>query len=339
MKVVTIAGTRPEWIRLSQIIPKLDRFCDHILVDTMQNYDENLRDIFFEELNIRKPDYKLGMDGKDLGGQLATLLFDLYPVLVKEKPDAFLVLGDTNSSLGAILAKRLGIRVFHLEAGNRCHDPKSPEEVNRKIIDHCTDIHLPYTELSRQNLLREGIPAQKIFVVGNPIKEVIDSVEYKEPVTNYKYLVTLHRQENVDNPERLKEFLKAINNLHGTVLSPMHPRTRKKITDKVGVQVRVVNPLGFKEFIARERSVECVLTDSGTVQEECAIFGVPCVTLRDTTERPETLETGSNIVVGLERIADGIRIATELKPQSVPREYGYSDVSDRVVKIVLGHYV
>lgn len=340
MKVLTIAGTRPEWIRLSLIIPKLDKLCDQILVDTGQNYDTNLRDIFFKELNIRKPNYELEATGT-FGEQISNILVELEEIIADERPDAFLVLGDTNSSLGAIMAKRMGIRVFHMEAGNRCYDDRVPEEVNRRIIDHSSDILMPYTERSRQNLLDEGIHSSRIFVTGNPIKEVLDHFpDTRKKVKGDYYLVTLHRQENVDNPERLVKFVQAFSQLDKPVKWSVHPRTRKQLGDRIMPKnIEVLEPLGFKEFISLERSAYCVLTDSGTVQEECCIFGVPCVTLRDSTERPETVEVGSNFISGCEpeSILQGIKtvVGTKWTP---PPEYLVDNVSDTVCKIVLGYW-
>lgn len=341
MKVVTIAGTRPEWIRLSLIIPKLDKFCEHVLIDTGQNYDKNLRDVFFEKLDIRVPDYALLCTGS-FAEQASKLFPILEEILLKEKPDAFLVLGDTNSSLGAIVAKRLGIRVFHMEAGNRCYDDRVPEEVNRRIIDHSSDILMPYTERSRQNLLGEGIHSSRIYVTGNPIKEVIDHfTKYVKTEIEPYYLVTLHRQENVDDPKRLKKFLQAFSMLDKRVLWSVHPRTLKQLGDRQLPQnVFTSKPLGFREFIDLERNAACVLTDSGTVQEECAIFGVPCVTLRDSTERPETIESGSNFISGCEpeSILRGIEVVTRPGIKQAPEEYFVENVSDTVIKIVLGYY-
>lgn len=318
------------------IIPKLDKFCDHVLIDTGQNYDVNLRDVFFQELNIREPDYKLGAVGS-FAEQLGIMLPELERLLLYEKPDAFLVLGDTNSSLGAIVAKRLCIRVFHMEAGNRCFDDRVPEEVNRRIIDHSSDILLPYTERSRQNLLDEGIHSSRIYVTGNPIKEVLDTMTHEVFKGDY-YLVTLHRQENVDDPGRLAKFVEAINKLDKTVHWSVHPRTRKYLKG-TAPHVLLHEPMGFNEFIGLQKSAHCVLTDSGTVQEECAIFGVPVVTLRDTTERPETIEFGSNFIAGCdaESILRGVKLATSTKGLTPP-EYLVDNVSDTVCKIVLGYY-
>lgn len=344
MKVITMIGCRPELIRLCLIIPKLDKVCKQILVHTGQNYDPNLNGIFMEQLNIREPDYKLGATGT-FAEQLATIMVMLEKVIEKEMPDAFLVLGDTNSSLGAIMAKRHGIRVFHMEAGNRCYDDKVPEEVNRRIIDHTSDILLPYTERSRQNLLAEGMPGQRIYVTGNPILEVltafkedIDKVEVKQ---GEYYLVTLHRAENVDNPERLAKFIQAINGLDLPVIWSVHPRTRKQLKDhEVAEHVELVEPLGLFEFVSLQKNAYCVLTDSGTVQEECAILDVPVVTLRDSTERPETIEAGSNFIAGCdpEKIQLGVWLATHNRTHLVPEEYMVKNVSDTVVRIVLGHW-
>lgn len=340
MKVITLAGTRPEWIRLSQIIPKLDKHCEHVLVDTGQNYDKNLRDVFFKELSIREPDHELNIGGTP-GEQIAGLVEGLEAVIGLEEPDAFLVLGDTNSSLGAIMAKRMGVRVFHMEAGNRCFDDRVPEEVNRRIIDHCTDVHMPYTERSRQNLLAEGVHSGKIFVTGNPIREVLLALDVKREFEGDYYLATLHRQENVDDPERLKKFVKAFNSLDKPVHWSVHPRTRQRLKGlKLKKHVILHEPMGLKEFVGAELSAYCVLTDSGTVQEECAIFGVPVVTLRDCTERPETIESGSNFIAGCEpeSILRGVEIATQPGAKKAPEEYFVDNVSDTVVKIVLGFY-
>lgn len=344
MKVVTIAGTRPEWIRLSRIIPKLDELCDHVLIDTEQNYDHNLSGVFKQELGIRNPDYFLHAKGS-FGEQTAKIFTMLENILIKEQPDRFLVLGDTNSSLGAILAKRLGIRVFHMEAGNRCFDDRVPEEVNRRIIDHSSDILLPYTERSRQNLLDEGIHSSRIYVTGNPIKEVLDhfksEIDAKTGIDQDYFLVTLHRSENIDNPLRLNKFIEALNKLDKPVIWPIHPHTKKLINHDIRANVKLVNPLGLFKFVKLEKNAYCVLTDSGTVQEECAIFGVPCVTLRDSTERPETIESGSNFISGCEpdQILKGIEVVTQPGIRQAPSEYFVENVSDSVVKIVLSYYV
>ena len=315
MKILTVLGTRPEIIRLSLVIEKLDAICDHILVHTGQNFDPSLNDIFFKQLGIRTPDEFLDARGT-FGEQVGVIFSKIEKILLAKKPDKFLVLGDTNSTLAAIMAKRLGIPVYHMEAGNRCHDDRVPEEINRRIIDHSSDVLMPYTERSRQNLLREGIPGERIFVTGNPILEVIrkhqteidQSDTFKElDIHPGKYLlITLHRAENVDDEVRLRQFAEAFDLLQKRYEIPLivstHPHTRIRL-ESFGIvvnnpQIRLLEPFGFFDFIALEQKARCVLSDSGTVQEESAIFKVPNVTLRDVTERPETIECGSNILTG-----------------------------------------
>jgi len=355
--IMTVAGTRPELIRLSRIIPKLDKFSKHIFVYTGQNYDELLKDIFFKELNIRQPDYHFSAAGT-FAAQQAEILTGTETLIEKEKPDKFVVLGDTNSALSAIVAKRMGVTVMHLEAGNRCYDDRVPEEVNRRIIDHCSDIFLPYTERSRQNLIREGIAGEKIFVIGNPIREVLnyngDRINASKILTklglhrgNY-FLVTLHRAENVDNSDRLMKFIHALAALEGKYSIPVivstHPHTRKILDscfDYSCTKVQFLEPFGFFDFVKLEQNAKCILTDSGTVQEEAAIFGVPNVILRDTTERPEVVECGSAFVSGanVEDILKGVEIA--LIPSMdwvVPPEYSVYNTSDRVLKIITSFY-
>jgi UDP-N-acetylglucosamine 2-epimerase (non-hydrolysing) len=358
MKVITILGTRPEIIRLSRIIEKLDRLCDHILIHTGQNYDVNLNDIFFQQLGVRKPNHFLGAKGS-FGEQIGAVLTQSERVMLEEKPDRFLVLGDTNSSLAAIMAKRLNIPVYHMEAGNRCFDDRVPEEVNRRIIDHSSDVLMPYTERSRQNLLREGISANRIHVTGNPIYEVIQHYdqqisestilsELKLESKKY-FLVTMHREENVDIESRLKGITTALDRLQQEhkipVIVSTHPRTRMRM-NSFGIllknqEVRFLDPFRFFDFITLERNALCVLSDSGTVQEECSIFRVPNVTMRDVTERPETIECGSNMLSGTdpEMIVSCVRTVIDQKTQwLVPSEYLIDQVSNIVVKIMLGFY-
>lgn len=357
MKVMTILGTRPEIIRLSRIIPRLDEFCDHTLVHTGQNYDRTLYDIFFEELGVRKPDHILECSSETMMGQLGMILTECEKVILKERPDRLLILGDTNSGLSAIAAKRMGIPVFHMEAGNRCYDDRVPEETNRRIIDHSSDILMPYTERSRANLLREGIEASRIYVTGNPIKEVLDF--YKEKIDNSRimekldidkgryFIVTIHREENVDQPERLSCFIDSFRRLYDEygipVIVSMHPRTRSQLHKQGKVTpdgVQVIDPLGLIDFVHLEKNAMCVLTDSGTVQEECCIFGLPNVTLRDVTERPETIEVGSNILSGAQpdTILSCVKVVLNQSCDwTPPHEYLAGDVSGTVVKIVLGY--
>lgn len=360
MKIMTILGTRPELIRMSRIIGKLDEECTHVLVHTGQNFDKSLKDIFFEELDIRQPDYFLEVQGRTASEQIGQILARSEEVMEKERPDRILLLGDTNSSLSAIIAKRRGIPVFHMEAGNRCYDDRVPEEVNRRIIDHSSDILMPYTERSRANLLREGISGERIFVTGNPILEVITS--YSGRISRSEvldrlgiekeqfFLVTLHRSENVDLPDRLRDFLMALSALgrqyNVPVICSLHPRTRDKIR-KFGIEVdreiiRLCEPFGFFDFLRLERDARCVLSDSGTVQEECCILHVPSVTLRDVTERPETLECGSTMLAGSdkERILTCVRHALSVPPiWNAPREYLDEHVSSTVLRILLSYHL
>lgn len=356
MKIMTILGTRPEIIRLSLIIKKLDQHSRHVLVHTGQNYDPNLKDIFLDSLEVRQPDYYLNARGS-FGEQVGLILKESEAVMLKEKPDRLLILGDTNSGLAAIIAKRLGIPIFHMEAGNRCYDDRVPEEVNRRIIDHSSDILMPYTQRSRDNLLAEGIPGRRIYVTGNPIKEVIDhfagNIESSRVLETLglkekQYLlVTLHRAENVDMPQRLQQFMTALSRLHKEygqpVVCSLHPRTRQKMKEyKIAAEgVTFLEPLGFFPFVHLEQHARCVLSDSGTVQEECCIFKVPSVTLRDATERPETIEVGSNMLSGSEpgRILECVRLvlgnSCDWEP---PGEYMVTNVTASVLKILLGYH-
>jgi UDP-N-acetylglucosamine 2-epimerase (non-hydrolysing) len=357
MKVLTVLGTRPEIIRLSQIIARLDQICEHIVVHTGQNYDPNLNDIFFKQMGVRQPDYFLGVSGT-FGEQAGAILSKIEPILISEKPDKFLVLGDTNSALAAFIAKRMGIPVYHMEAGNRCFDDRVPEEFNRRVIDHSSDILMPYTEHSRQNLLREGIASQRIFVTGNPILEVLKKHENEinaSPIFDQLglqpkqyFLVTMHRAENVDVEERLHSLTQALHLLQERYKIPVivstHPRTRLRM-EKNGIQssgadVRYLPPFGFFEFVALEKNAKLVLSDSGTVQEECSIFRVPNVTLRDVTERPETIECGSNILSGAQQ--DSIMTCAEIALShnpiwNPPAEYLIENVSETVIKIIVGY--
>jgi UDP-N-acetylglucosamine 2-epimerase (non-hydrolysing) len=354
---MTLIGTRPEFIRLSRIIQKLDGLCCQVIVHTGQNYDVNLNDVFFQEMNIRAPNHYLGARGS-FGEQVGTIFTRIEPLLREEKPDRFLVLGDTNSSLAAVVAKRMGIPVYHMEAGNRCYDDRVPEEVNRRIIDHSSDILMPYTHRSKENLLREGVERQRIFVIGNPICEVLESYAAQIEASNVLerfgvtpgdyFLVTLHRAENVDDPERLARLLQGLDLVAETyrtrMIVSLHPHTANNIErykpQHGSDRVHFSRPLGFFDFAKLERHAQCVLTDSGTVQEECAILGIPNVTVRDTTERAETVECGSNILSGStpQMLVQAVRIAVKSsKDWRPPREYLEGCVSDTVTKIVLGY--
>jgi UDP-N-acetylglucosamine 2-epimerase len=358
MKIMTIFGTRPEIIRLSLIMKMLDQYAEQITVHTGQNYDESLSDVFLRELEIRTPDEHFGIKSKTFGQQIGQILQKTDEALEKHRPDKVLILGDTNSALSAVVAARRGIPVFHMEAGNRCYDDRVPEEVNRRIIDHSSQVLLPYTQRSKDNLVREGVERERIFVTGNPIKEVIDAysdrieesaVLEKLGVDKYEFfLVTLHRAENVDRPERLQRifegFAEVTKKFGKQMLISTHPRTAEKLTE-FGIRpgtdsIRLLKPLGFFDFVKLEKNALAVLTDSGTVQEECAIFGIPNVTLRDVTERPETVECGSNILCGAapSLIAKSVEIAiSQPAGWKPPEEYLVENVAQTVCKIVLGY--
>jgi len=358
MKVITILGTRPEIIRLSLIIKKLDQYAEkHILVNTGQNFTSSLSDIFFEELNIRKPDYVLSNQQQSLGKQLSIMYESLESIFLKEKPDKVLVLGDTNSGLSAILAERMGIPVFHMEAGNRCFDLEVPEEKNRRIIDTISSINLPYTPQSKENLVNEGFPRNRIFISGNPIYEVLEHYRNeidKSSVLNTLnlvkedyLLVTIHRAENVDHEDRLLEIFKGINNVaisfKKRIICSIHPRTKSRL-DKVNdfeihPLVEFYEPFGFFDFVKLEKNALCALTDSGTVQEECCLFHVPTVTIRKTTERPETISCGSNMLSGINasQIVTSVKVmVNQPKTWTFPEGYDHINVSEKIAKIVLG---
>lgn len=354
---MTILGTRPEIIRLSRIIPALDTQCDHVLVHTGQNFDPLLSDIFLQELGIRQPDHVLECRADTAMTQVGRILVECERVMHAERPDRLLILGDTNSALSAIAAKRFGIPVFHMEAGNRCYDDRVPEEVNRRIVDHCSDVLMPYTERSGKNLIREGIESFRIHVTGNPIFEVLNYYENRvnesrvlqtmNLATGKYFLVTLHRAENVDLEIRLKQFLKAFQLIRARydmpVVCSIHPRTRSRLAqgglERAGDGILFAEPFGFFDFVNLERNALAVLTDSGTVQEETCIFRVPAVTLRDATERPETIDVGSTILSGAEpeRILHCLHTVLERpKNWTPPWEYTVPDVSSQAVRIVLG---
>lgn len=357
MKIMTVLGTRPEIIRLSRVIPLLDSLSEHVLVFTGQNYDPNLSTLFFEQLQIRKPDYSFETKAESTWAQIGNILAQTDKVIEKEHPDRFLVLGDTNSALTAQCAKRRGIPVYHMEAGNRCFDDRVPEEVNRRVIDHSSDILLPYTNRSRDHLIREGFHPNRIYVTGNPIKEVIDyyvtEIDASDILrrlnisTNKYFLVTLHRAENVDIPERLHSFMDAFTAISEKfnipVLLSLHPRTRSRLeteSRQVGVGVHFIDPPGFFDFIHLEKYAKVLLSDSGTVQEEGCILRRPTITLRDVTERPETLECGSNILSGCNlneilRCVD--RVLSSKNQWNLPIEYTETQVSTIVGNILLGY--
>lgn len=358
MKIMTILGTRPEIIRLSLVMKKLDQFADkHIIVHTGQNFTTTLNDIFFEQLHLRRPDYILSDRQQSLGEQLSRMFLELEKIFMKERPDKVLVLGDTNSSLGAILAERMGIPVVHMEAGNRCFDWNVPEEINRRMIDSISSYNLPYTQNSKENLLRDGIASKQIMLSGNPIYEVLENYKTQIDANDILkklqlekkdyFLVTIHRAENVDNAESFIEIIKGLNLVAETfqkrMICSLHPRTKSKLNQASNIGIHPLlefyEPFGFFEFVKLEKSAFCVLTDSGTVQEECCIYHIPTVTVRTTTERPETVDCGSNMVSGIDQknILKAVKVMTK-QPLNWKCPDGYLDknVSERVVKFILG---
>jgi len=354
MKILTIAGTRPELIRLSIIIGKLDKLVDHVFIYTNQNYDYNLGGRFFEEMKIRNPDYYYQGCATSFGNFLGVGFTWFEEILDKENPDKILVLGDTNSGLLTILAERRGIPIYHMEAGNRCYDDRVPEETNRRIIDSLSKYNLPYTENSKQNLLNSGYDKNHVFKTGNPIFEVL-SANYKKieasdilttlDVKKRDYvLVTFHRAENVDNYGTLVNIVTALNNIvkDNKMIISLHPRTQnklKEINTELNENIQVLQPMGFYDFVYLEKNAKCVISDSGTVQEECCIFGVPSLTIRESTERQETIECGSNILCGTDtlQIIESFKIAMMRDNNwSVPDDYMVSNVSDTVINILIG---
>ena len=361
LKVVTVVGTRPEIIRLSRIIPLLDKHFHHILVNTGQNKDPMLSKVFFDELEIRTPDLYLDVDTSTLGAVLGDTLAKIERVFLEHKPDAVLILGDTNSSISAVLAKRMHIPVYHMEAGNRSFDENVPEETNRRLVDHVSDFNLPYTEHARRNLLSEGLPPRRIMVSGSPMREVLDHYMSKIQASKIlqtldlepqKYfLVSAHRQENVDSPERLKDLLESLQKVHETwglpVMVSTHPRTRKQLESISGYKqtkgVIFHEPFGFVDYNKLQLNAKCVLSDSGTISEEAIILGFPAVTIRDSMERPEALESGGIVMTGLKaaNVISGIRSVTEdgsskkESPVQLPPGYEVTDCSTRVIRFML----
>lgn len=360
MKIITVIGTRPEIIRLSMIIPLLDQFCNHILAHTGQNYDYELNKIFFKDLDIRKPDYFLSIQSGSLGEMIGKIISESEKIFKKEKPDAVLILGDTNSSLSGYMARRLKIPIFHMEAGNRCFDLNVPEEINRKIIDHISDFNLVYTERARRNLLREGIHPRKIYLIGSPMKEIL--TYYRNKINNSKilanlllkkeeyFLVSIHREENVDNKENLLNIIDILNKLSGDYHLPVivstHPRTKNRLQKVKNIKksnlIRFLKPFGFTDYIHLQMNAFCTLSDSGTISEESAILSFPAITIRNAMERMEAMDSGSIIMTGLDinTIIESIKIAIadrkNLSKYTIPDEYKIANTSQRVVKLIIG---
>ncbi len=356
IKVVTILGTRPEIIRLSEVIKALDKDEDieHILVHTGQNYDYELNQIFYEELGLREPDYYLACAGKNLGETIGNAISKSYDLLLELKPDAVLILGDTNSALCAISAKRLKLPIFHMEAGNRCGDWNVPETINRKIVDHISDINLPYTNHAYANLMKEGIDPKYTFVTGSPMLEVLnannDKIESSKILEELnlekgKYIVvSSHREENIDIEKNFNQLIPAINNIAQKYQVPVifstHPRTRKKLEErgtKMNPLIRNLKPLGFLEYVKLQENAMFVLSDSGTLTEESAMRHFPAVLIRTSTERPEGVEAGSIVVSGIDEKGIMLAIESELMRYqfaSTPENYDVPDTSKRVLDLI-----
>lgn len=365
LKVMTIVGTRPEIIRLSRVITLLDETVNHILVHTGQNYDYELNEIFFKELELRKPDHFMNADISSLGATIGDIIKKSEEVMLREKPDALLVLGDTNSCLSAYMAKRLKIPIYHMEAGNRCFDFNVPEEINRRVIDHIADFNLVYTEHARRHLLSEGLPHRRIYLTGSPMNEVLNyympKIEQSDILNLLKlkkgdyFVVSFHREENVDNPENLKILLDTLNEISKIykkrIIISTHPRTRKRIESLITnnsslitdhSSLEFLKPFGFFDYNKLQMSALCVISDSGTINEESSILNFPAITLRNSMERPEGLDTGSIIITGLitNVIVNSIDLVLFEKEKGIEREYSgdykIKNSSMRIVKLIIG---
>lgn len=361
LKVVTIVGTRPEIIRLSVIIPLFDKYFNHILVHTGQNYDYELNEIFFEDLEIRKPNHFLNVDASSLGTVIGETISKGEKVLLEENPDAVLILGDTNSSLVAIIAKRLRIPIFHMEAGNRSFDMNVPEEINRKIVDHIADFNLVYTEHARRHLISEGLQHRRIYLTGSPLLEVINKFSKKinssqiltdlELIPNKYFVVSIHREENVDNKSNLIEILNTLNSLSKFYNLPIivstHPRTRKRLEKLDGFDdnklLLFMKPFGYFDYVFLQKNAVCVISDSGTISEESSILNFPAISIRQSMERPEAQDAGRIILTGFDKktLFNSINFILEDKEQeennSLPIEYLIDNTSRRVLKLIIGN--
>jgi UDP-N-acetylglucosamine 2-epimerase (non-hydrolysing) len=358
LKVVTILGTRPEIIRLSRVMALLDRHLDHRIVHTGQNYDYELNEIFFKDLGIRRPDHFLEVNTESLGTVIGETITKSEKVLKEESPDAVLILGDTNSSLAAIMAKRMKIPVYHMEAGNRCFDQNVPEETNRRIIDHIADYNLVYTEHARRHLLSEGIHHRRIYLTGSPMYEVLKHYETQIDQSNIidrlglrpkeYFLVSTHREENVDNSENLTKILSILNTVAEKysypVIASTHPRTSKRLDSlkeiEMNDKIKFLKPFGYHDYVHLQKNALCTISDSGTISEESAILGFPAVNLREATERPEALDAGTIILTGLDRetVLDAVELSIKepARHVTIPPEYRIEDVSWRVLKLIMG---
>jgi len=360
MKVLTVVGTRPEIIRLSRVMSLLDKHTDHVIAHTGQNYDYELNEIFFNDLELRKPDYFLNVDVSSLEASVGDIIRKSGELLRKEKPDALVVLGDTNSCLSAYMAKRLHIPIFHMEAGNRCFDFNVPEEINRRVIDHISDFNLVYTEHARRHLISEGLPHRRIYLTGSPMYEVLNyykpKIETSTIAESLKltddsyFLVSTHREENVDNPGNLHKILTVLNKLCEIYKLPVvvstHPRTRKRLEDvrdiKLNPLIKFLKPFGFLDYNKLQMNAKCTLSDSGTISEESSILSFPAISLRQSMERPEAQDAGTIILTGFEpdivlaSIETAIREHDQNIPKLVSPDYLVPDTSWRVLKLILG---
>jgi UDP-N-acetyl-L-fucosamine synthase len=357
LKVATIVGTRPEIIRLSRTIAVFDRVFDHVLLHTGQNYDFELNQIFFDELEIRVPDVFLNAAGATPAETIGQTIAKSDAALREIRPDAVLLLGDTNSCLAAISAKRLKIPIFHMEAGNRCFDQRVPEEINRKIVDHISDINLPYSDISREYLLREGLPPDRVIKTGSPMYEVLNYYRPKIDAStvldrvgltrNEYYIVSAHREENVDSESNFAEFAGTLSNLATTskrrVIVSTHPRTRKRF-EQSGVQfpanVELMKPFGLCDYVHLQMNARAVLSDSGTISEETSILGLRALNIREAHERPEAMEEATVIMTGMkwDRVREGLSLIENSTRRALPvRDYHAPDVSEKVVRIVLSY--
>jgi UDP-N-acetyl-L-fucosamine synthase len=360
LKVATIVGTRPEIIRLARVISLLDEHVEHKIIHTGQNYDYELNEIFFKELELRKPDYFLNVNTDTLGKVLGETISKSEEILRTEKPDAVLILGDTNSSMAGIMAKRLKIPIYHMEAGNRCYDFNVPEEINRRIIDHIADFNLVYTENARRHLISEGLPQRRIYVTGSPMFEVLkyykakidksDIIRQLNLKENEFFVISTHREENVDNPKNLKTIVNILNRLADDygypVIVSTHPRTRKRLeilTEKnINPLIQFLKPFGFFDYVNLQKNAYCTISDSGTISEESAMLNFPAVTLRSSMERPEALDAGTIVLTGFDEdvVLESVKLVVKehaIKPYSqIPLEYSVENTSWRVLKLILG---